>query len=261
MKLPGDEIRKLAAKALLHSGGASHIASIFSVADLIAELYRFAYSSDSELEPRQTQIILSKGHAGLAVYCALALENRLPVSALDDYYQNNTLASGHVSHHFHSDIPFSTGSLGMGITYAVGLALADEGREVFCVVSEGDMNEGSFWESLLIINQYRLRNLIIFLDSNKLQSLGSSEQLLGDDELIRDKIKGFGLDFKETDGHSGQKIQSILGENKSHCLFVKCNTIKGKGSVLLENSVKWHYECPNEMQYQQIVTEIESRNA
>ena len=175
--------RKLAYKIRLHAlemtsrGGTSHIASIFSMADLVAVLYAdvLRYDPNNPRMPERDRLILSKGHAGAGIYAALAESGFFPVEKLLTHCQNGSRLSGHVSHKGVPGVEASTGSLGQGMPMAMGMAMAaklnHEEHRVYCIIGDGECDEGAIWESALIAHQYKLDNFIVTIDFNKIQSL------------------------------------------------------------------------------------------
>ncbi|MFA5481597.1 MAG: 1-deoxy-D-xylulose-5-phosphate synthase N-terminal domain-containing protein, partial [Bacilli bacterium] len=167
---------------MTHLSKGSHIASILSVADIIGVLYADIINvfPDNPKSPDRDYFILSKGHAGAAVYAALAERGFFNRQILKTHYQNGSVLSGHVSHKNVPGVDASTGSLGHGLSYAVGIALAlqKQGRnnKVYVVIGDGECDEGAVWEAALMANHYGLNNLIVVLDRNQMQSLDFTEK-------------------------------------------------------------------------------------
>ena len=135
----------------------------------------------------------------------------------------------------------SVGSVGHGLSVAVGLAFADKTRNVYCLISDGDLNEGSTWEALLFAGHHKLKNLIVVVDYNKLQACGKTEDILNLDPLPA-KFKAFNWDAVEVDGHDINKLKKTLTASKKTAKIVIAKTLKGKGVDFLENSVHSHYK-------------------
>ena len=170
---------RLHALEMTHLGGSSHIGSIFSLADILAVLYEdilFFNPKNPNLEERD-RFILSKGHSGAGVYAALAEKDFFPVSELKKHYSDGSKFSGHVSHKGVPGVEFSTGSLGHGLSVSCGLALSaklnKQKHKIFCLMSDGECDEGSNWEAILFSAHHNLDNLITIIDYNKLQSIYS----------------------------------------------------------------------------------------
>ena len=168
---------------MAHRSESSHIGAVLSVADIIAVLYAGVANVDPKFPkmPDRDRIILSKGHAGAAIYSALAEIGFFPVSELTTHYANGSRLSGHVSHYL-PGVEISTGSLGHGLSVGAGMAMAAKidkrSHKVFVVMGDGECNEGSVWEAALVANHYKLKNLIVIIDHNKMQSLDFIEKLL-----------------------------------------------------------------------------------
>jgi transketolase len=248
---------------MTHKAGASHVGSALSIIDVLALLYsgQFDLLRDSpELTPNDT-FILSKGHAAAAIYAVLFLKGKISRSDLDDYCADGALLGGHVSHNNVSGVELSTGSLGHGLPYGVGIALAKKMKGqsglVFVVISDGECDEGTTWESALIANQFDLGNLVVIVDRNGLQSLASTEETIAL-EPLSEKWYSFGWNCRKIDGHNQsdllEAIESTRNTEKPTCIIAE--TTKGKGVSFMENTVKWHYKSPNLEEYQQAIEEI-----
>ncbi len=242
---------------------ASHIGGALSMADLLAVLYGEILRV-RPMEPRwpdRDRFILSKGHSCTALYAALALRGFFPVEELQGYGQNGSRLLAHVSHKV-PGVEFSTGSLGHGLPFGCGKALAAkrQGKDwrVFVLLSDGELDEGSNWESILFAPQHKLDNLVAIIDYNKIQSLGSVKEVLNLDPLA-DKFRAFHWAAREVDGHNPDQIRTALAgvpwePGKPSCLIA--HTIKGKGVSFMENQLAWHYQSPNAAQLQQALTEL-----
>jgi transketolase len=247
---------------MAHISRGAHIGSSLSVADIIAVLYNeimtiFPNEPKNDLRDR---FILSKGHAGAAVYAVLAEKGFFGIDVLNTYNADGSLLSGHVSHINVPGVEFSTGSLGHGISIACGMALAakrdGKNHRVFVLVGDGECNEGSVWEAALFANHFNLSNLTLIVDHNKLQSLDTCENTL---ELLNlaNKWQTFGWRVVETDGHDHVSLINTLnkpGNQKPLCVIA--HTIKGKGISFMENQVLWHYRDPQGDDYINAVNEL-----
>jgi transketolase len=196
------------------------------------------------------RFILSKGHAGAAVYATLAERGFFPQERLETHIQDGSDLSGHVSHKNIPGVELSTGSLGHGLPVGVGLAKAAKlrGRQnrVFVLLSDGECDEGSNWEAILFASHHRLDNLVAIVDYNKIQSLGPVSETLAL-EPFADKWRAFGWSVKECNGHSVEQLldtfQSLPAEQNKPTVLI-AHTTKGKGVSFMENSVAWHYKSP-----------------
>jgi transketolase len=231
---------------------ASHIGGALSMADLLAVLYTdiLRVRPDEPQWPERDRFILSKGHSCTALYATLALTGFFPVEELATYGQDGSRLMSHVSHKV-PGVEFSTGSLGHGLPFGCGKALAAkrQGRawHVFVMMSDGELDEGSNWESILFAPQHRLDNLVAIVDYNKIQSLGSVKDVL-DLHPLAEKFRAFNWAVKEIDGHDHAAISTALRSlpfepGKPSCLIA--NTVKGKGVDFMENQLLWHYRTPN----------------
>lgn len=249
---------------MTHLSGGSHIGAVLSVADIIAVLYADILSYDPK-EPKwdgRDRFVMSKGHAGAAVYAALAECGFFDPTELKTHYANGSRLSGHVSHHL-PGVDFSTGSLGHGLSAAAGMALAakKDGKHhrVFAVLGDGECDEGTVWEAALFAAQYKLGNLVAIVDHNHMQSLDTCEKTLAL-EPFGEKWRAFGWNVLELNGHDHDALRSALrdvcaSDNKP--TVVIADTVKGKGVSFMENDILWHYRFPHDgWEYDGAVTEL-----
>lgn len=237
---------------MTHLSGGSHIGSILSVADIIAVLYNdiACVNPNNPTMAERDRIILSKGHAGAAIYAALAEKGFFPVSELVTHYKDGSKLSGHVSHKGVAGVEFSTGSLGHGLSVGVGMAYACklEGykNHVYVILGDGECDEGAVWEACLLANHSKLDNLIVIVDYNKMQSLDFCENTLSLKPLD-DKWRSFGFKVINIDGHNHDELRmSYLDARLSDKpTVILANTIKGKGIPFMENDILWHYRYPH----------------
>jgi transketolase len=250
---------------MTHLGRSSHVGSVLSMADILAVLYGRVLKLDPK-DPRwpgRDRLILSKGHAGAGVYAALAERGFFPTAKLRTHYQDGSDLSGHVSHKGIPGVELSTGSLGHGLPVAVGMAKAAQldgaGHRVFCVLSDGECDEGSNWEAILFAAHHRLSQLTAVVDFNKIQSLAPVAQTLAL-EPFADKWRSFGWDVREVDGHDHDQLASALAPRdaaESRPLCVLAHTVKGKGVSFMEHSVLWHYRTPQGEEYAAACRELD----
>ncbi|MCH1624893.1 transketolase [Ferdinandcohnia quinoae] len=243
----------------------SHIASILSLADILGVLYSDILKYDvgnPKLEERD-RFILSKGHAGAAVYSALAEVGFFPVDELMTHYADGSRLSGHISHKGVPGIEFSTGSLGHGLSVGVGMALAakkdKKNHRVIVTLGDGECNEGSVWEAVLFANHFKLSNLIVIIDHNKMQSLTYCDDTIAITPM-EEKWKAFGWNVIEVDGHDHNQLRTSLSINpnlleKPTCIVA--HTVKGKGISFMESDILWHYRSPQGEEYEAAVAELE----
>lgn len=247
---------------LVHRAKASHIASALSIADILAVLYgqvmRFD-PADRHCALRD-RFILSKGHACVAVYSTLAEVGLISKEQLETYGDDFSWLMNHISHKVNG-VEFSTGSLGHGLPFGVGKALAAKAKgetwRTFVVLSDGEMDEGANWEALMFSAHHKLANLTAIIDYNKLQSLDSVVNTLGLEPLV-EKLKAFGCAVHEIDGHEhaqiAESLSSISGDKPT---VIVAHTTKGKGVSFMENRVEWHYKNPDDEQLATALAELE----
>lgn len=239
---------------MTHLSGGSHIGSVLSVADILAVLYNDVLNvyPDKPNAPERDRVILSKGHAGAAIYAALAEKGFFPVEELKTHYQNGSRLSGHVSHKGVPGVDFSTGSLGHGLPVGAGMAMAakmdSSNYRVYVILGDGECDEGSVWESALVANHYQLDNLVAVIDHNKMQSLDFCENTIKLNPFA-DKWRSFGWNVIDIDGHNHEKLKKAFNEAKSvkgKPTVIIANTVKGKGVSFMENDILWHYRFPHD---------------
>ena len=249
---------------MTHLSGGSHIGAVLSVTDIIAVLYADVLHVCPE-NPKwceRDRFILSKGHAGIAQYAALAECGFFPVSELKSYYHHPSRLSGHISH-LVPGVELSTGSLGHGLGVAVGMAIAakqDRKRHrVYCILGDGECNEGSVWEAAQAAAHYGLGNLVAIVDNNNLQSLDFCPRTQFSGPLS-DKWRSFGWKVVEVNGHDHDQLRSVLSTaDPEHPTVILAHTIKGYPIPFMESNILWHYRFPHDgWEYDQSVAVLHS---
>ena len=254
---------------MTHLSRGSHIGAIFSLAEIMATLYTGVLNVNPAVPamPDRDRLILSKGHAGAAVYAALAERGFFPVEELKTHYANGSRLSGHVSHKGVPGVEFSTGSLGHGLPAAAGMALGAKKDHapwrVYCVLGDGECDEGAVWEAALQARQFALDNLIAVVDFNRMQSLDFCENTLAL-EPFADKWRSFGWRAIEADGHDVDALRAAFDEAKGNLgggqpTVVIAKTVKGKGVSFMENNILWHYRTPQGEEYEAALRELEAQ--
>jgi len=234
------------------TANASHVGGSLSAADLLAAVYGRALRYDPQRPdwPDRDRFIMSKGHACSALYAVLAESDYFPVERLKTFYQNGSPLAGHVMHKNVPGVELSTGSLGHGLPVATGMAIAAkrDGRpsRIFCLISDGECDEGSVWEAALFAPHHMLDNLIVLVDYNKIQSLGAVKEVIDLDPLA-DKWRAFGWAVRELDGHDVNAVEQAVTQvpfetGRPSCIVA--HTVKGKGVSYMENKLLWHYRAP-----------------
>lgn len=243
-----------------------HIGSALSVVDILTVLYFYILKIDPKnpQDKNRDRFILSKGHAGSALYATLASRGFFPEEILDEYCMDGGKLPGHSTMHCVPGIEASTGSLGHGLSMGIGMALSaiydGLNYNVFVLLSDGECDEGSVWEAAMFAAHHRLSNLIAIIDYNKLQAFGRTNEVVNL-EPFRDKWMSFGWSTKEMDGHNFEEIINVLGKlpfEKDKPSAIIAHTTKGKGVSFMENQVAWHYKSPNEKELEIALKELES---
>lgn len=250
---------------LSHKYKASHLGGAFSIVDILVYLY-FEYMKFDSKNPNwdmRDRLFYSKGHACTALY--VLLEKMGFYTNLEEKF---TVNGSDFTSHVSSKVPgveLSTGSLGHALSVACGSALAakidKKAYRVITIVSDGELNEGSNWEAILFAPHHQLDNLVLIVDYNKIQSFGSTEEVLNLNSLS-DKFKSFNWNSIEIDGHNFEEIHEALNQFDSqkngHPTVIIANTTKGKSVSYMENKLAWHYKSPNDEELKKAIQEIEN---
>jgi transketolase len=252
---------RILALKMTNAAKSSHIGSSLSVIDILSVLYSGAarITPSNWMTSERDVVILSKGHAAAGLYAILGLQGFISHDDLLNYCKDGSGLGGHVTHHGKIGVDLSTGSLGHGLPYGLGIALSlklnQSNSRVFVVMSDGECDEGTVWESALLAQQYSLNNLVVIIDRNRLQSLTSTESTVALEPLA-DKWVAFNWDVANVDGHSHESIRrSLIQKDKPLCVIAE--TIKGKGVSFMENSILWHYRPPNQEELELALSELE----
>ena len=257
------ELRKTILKQITKSKS-SHIGSMLSCIELAAYLYykEMNFSKNSLADPERDRFILSKGHASLVVYAILEDLGIISSKERESYYGDDTYLIGHLNYKV-PGVGISTGSLGHGLSIAAGIALGNKlnssSSRTFCLIGDGETDEGSIWEALMFISRHALKNLAIIVDVNKLQGypvVSISEK----HKSLRKMLKSLDLDFYEIEGHSFEEIESVfekIRESKTgNASIIFAHTVKGKGISFMEGKLEWHYKSPDENQLRKALDEL-----
>ena len=241
-----------------------------SLVEIMAVLYGMVMHFDplnSEAEDRD-RLILSKGHGVLCQYAALKQLGLYSVDDLKTCKQNESIISAHPSRNLKRGIEFSSGSLGQGLSLGVGVALALRKKKlerspiVYVVMGDGECDEGSVWEAAMAGHQYKLDNLCAIVDRNRLQISGNTEDVMGHDDL-HERFKSFGWHVIDVaDGNSIEQLHAAFEEakqTKGQPTVLIANTVKGKGSAVMEDKAAWHHHVPTQEEYEQIMKDFEER--
>jgi transketolase len=231
-----------------------HIGSALSIVEIIVALYRDVLRVDDTRDPGRDRFILSKGHAALALYAALSLRGWITVEELNSYCTDSTLLGVHPEHTLNG-VDFSVGSLGQGLSFGAGSALAarlqGSSRRVFVLVSDAECNEGALWEAAMFAAHHRLSNLTAIVDLNGQQAFGYTDDVLSLSPLA-DKWRAFGWDVCEVYGHDAQALAETLkgarGADEKPRVIIAQTTF-GKGVSYMEGQIKWHYYPMSDEEY------------
>jgi len=256
------EIRKLSLQ-MVYKAKSSHIGGALSMADILAVLYNEVLNIDpsNPNNSERDRFLLSKGHACTGLYATLALEGFFPSEDLTSYAQDGSIFLSHTNHHI-PGIEISAGSLGHALSVSCGLALAAKRKKAdwktYCLVSDGELDEGSNWEAILFAPQQKIDNLILIVDYNKIQSLGTVKEVI-DLYPLKEKFEAFRWETYEVDGHDHRALKNIFTkaqELNGKPKVIIAHTTKGKGISFMENKLLWHYKSPSEEQFNEAINEL-----
>lgn len=251
-----------------YNAKAGHPGGSLSAADVFAYLYE----KEMRVDPKNSKwddrdrLVLSKGHCAPGLYAALAYKGFFPVEDLKTLRHIDSYLQGHPNMNTVPGVDMSTGSLGQGISVAVGMAKGAKylGKDVniYSVLGDGEIEEGQVWEAMMFANQYKLDNLCIIIDCNGLQIDGPCSEVMSA-EPIDEKVKAFGFDVITIDGNDFDEIEKAFDAfHKSTKPFaIIMNTVKGKGVSYMENQVGWHGKAPNEEEYNIAMAELNAKLA
>ena len=248
-----DLARSIRAHSLMmtHAAGTSHVGSALSCADILGVLYGtvLTHQPDDPAWADRDRFVMGKGHAAVALYACLASVGYFPESELGAFGSQGTYLAGHVTAGVLPGVEISSGSLGHGLPQALGIARALEARglspRVFCLLSDGDCQEGSTWEAALLAPQWALSRLHVIVDANGQQGLGRVEHI-ANLEPFAEKWAAFGWNVETVDGHDHAALEVALSRHSVREPQVTiARTIKGKGIPNMEDRLEWHYRSPS----------------
>ncbi|MBO5248970.1 MAG: transketolase [Clostridia bacterium] len=258
------EMRKLIVTSLYHAKS-GHPGGSLSCTDILAVLYNEEMNVDpaNPKNPNRDRLVLSKGHAAPALYAALAMKGYFPKEDMLTLRKIDSHLEGHPSMKSTPGVDISTGSLGQGISAACGMALSakltQKDYRVYAVLGDGEIEEGQVWEAMMFSAHYKLDNLCVFVDLNGLQIDGTTAEVMGSDP-VPDKMRAFGLNVIEIDGHDYDAIRTALKtarETKGKPTCIVARTVKGKGVSYMENVCDWHGSAPKQEDYEIAMKELE----
>lgn len=247
---------------LVHKANASHIGGSFSIADVLAVLYNdvLEFKNANPTWEERDRLFYSKGHCCSILYAILCEVGFYSKEELFTFGENGSYFTTHVNHNVNG-IELSTGSLGHAMSVACGVAYAgklnNKNWRVYCIVSDGELDEGSNWEAILFAAHNQLTNFTLIVDYNKIQSFGKTNEVINL-EPITDKFKAFNFNVIEIDGHDHSEIKKSLNTNfeNNKPKVIIANTIKGKGVDFMEHSLAWHYKTPNKEQLENAISQL-----
>ena len=249
---------------MVHKADVSHIGSAFSIVDILYTLYYNVanISQQNITSPNRDIIILSKGHASAVLYSVLYHRGFISYESIESYSIDGGTLPCHIDKEKSPFFEVSTGSLGHGLSLAVGMALAKKMNKnlghVFVICGDGECNEGSIWEAIMFASTHKLNNLTVIVDFNNLQAFGATNTVINQCNLS-DRFKVFGFDSSDINGHNHQEIEQALRQRGEKPIAIIAHTIKGKGISYMENKLEWHYKSPNDEQLALALTELEEK--
>ena len=249
----------------VYKAGSGHPGGSLSIADILTVLYFYELNVDPK-NPKwedRDRLILSKGHCAPALYSCLANRGYFALEELQNFRKIDSNLQGHPDMNKIPGVDMTSGSLGQGLSVANGMAIAgklnNKEYRVYCILGDGEIEEGQIWEAAMAANKYKLDNLCVIVDNNNLQIDGTIEEVMNS-YPIDEKFKSFGFQVINIDGHDIDEIikafevaKNIKG--KPTCIIAK--TIKGKGVSFMENKVEWHGKAPNDEEYLQAIRELQ----
>lgn len=265
LELKAAQTRKKILEMIVRARG-THIASAFSIVDIILYLYEKVLKIDPKnpKDKNRDKFVLSKGHGCAALYVTLANCDFFPKEILDTYCQPGSILGGHPDSSRVPGVETSTGSLGHGFSVAVGFALANKinkiTSKIYCLIGDGECNEGAVWEAAMVASHHNLNNLVLILDDNKLMISGFAKDILNP-LSFKEKFRAFGWNTIEIDGHNFSHLAKAFDtkfKNNKPTVIV-ANTTKGKGVSFMENEKEWYSKLPNEEELNSALKELDSR--
>ena len=257
------EVRKDIIEAV-YSAKSGHPGGSLSIADILTVLYFNQMNIDEKKpdDPNRDRLVLSKGHACTALYSVLAEKGYFDKEDLKTFRKLGSPLQGHPDMNKVPGIDMTTGSLGQGLSASVGMAIASKmnkaGCKIYCILGDGEIEEGQIWESAMSASKYKLDNLCVILDNNNLQIDGEIEKVGGMNN-ITEKFLSFGFNVVNINGHNIDEIIDAITtakQTKGKPTIIIAKTIKGKGVSFMENKAEWHGKAPSEEEYKLAMDEL-----
>ena len=250
----------------VYNAQSGHPGGSLSIADILTVLYFNEMNIDEKKPnmPNRDRLVLSKGHASPALYSVLANRGFFEKDKLKTFRKIDSNLQGHPDKNKVKGVDMTTGSLGQGLSAANGMALAGKlnksNYRVYCILGDGELEEGQIWEAAMTSHHYKLDNLCVIVDNNNLQIDGKVEDVMNIYPIV-DKFKSFGFETIQIDGHNITQIMEALGQArkiKGKPTVIIAKTIKGKGVSYMENQAGWHGKAPNEDEYKRAINELKN---
>ena len=250
----------------VYNAKSGHIGGAFSIADILTVLYFNEMNIDAKSpdSPDRDRLVLSKGHASAALYAVLAEKGYIDKEELKTFRNIDSNLQGHPDMNKVPVVDMTTGSLGQGLSVANGIALSSKldsrGYRVYCILGDGELQEGQIWEAAMTAEKYQLDNLCVIIDANELQLTDTTMNVKGINQNdIEQKFRAFGFQTVVIDGHNIESIiraLTIAEMTKGKPTAIICKTIKGKGVSFMENQIDWHGKAPNDEEYEIAIKEL-----
>ena len=250
----------------VYNAKSGHIGGAFSIADILTVLYFNEMNIDAKSpdSPDRDRLVLSKGHASAALYAVLAEKGYIDKEGLKTFRNIDSNLQGHPDMNKVPGVDMTTGSLGQGLSVANGMALSSKldsrGYRVYCILGDGELQEGQVWEAAMTAEKYQLDNLCVIIDANELQLTDTTMNIKGINQNdIEQKFRAFGFQTVVIDGHNIESIiraLTIAEMTKGKPTAIICKTIKGKGVSFMENQIDWHGKAPNDEEYKIAMKEL-----
>lgn len=250
----------------VYNAKSGHIGGAFSIVDILTVLYFNEMNIDAKSpdSPDRDRLVLSKGHASAALYAVLAEKGYIDKEELKTFRNIDSNLQGHPDMNKVPGVDMTTGSLGQGLSVANGMALSSKldsrGYRVYCILGDGELQEGQVWEAAMTAEKYQLDNLCVIIDANELQLTDTTMNVKGINQNdIEQKFRAFGFQTVVIDGHNIESIiraLTIAEMTKGKPTAIICKTIKGKGVSFMENQIDWHGKAPNDEEYKIAMKEL-----
>lgn len=260
METPNKDLRRKIVE-LTSAVGYPHVGTALSMVEILSAIFAsIDVKKIKDWSPNRDRLVMSKGHGAVGLYVVMQKYDLLTERQLGSYSENGTLLAGHATHFVHG-IEHSTGALGHGLPVGVGMAIGLHSKKsaarVFVVVGDGELNEGSNWEAIMLAGHLGLGNLVVLVDSNGIDQMGKVEDCCGIEPLSR-KFESFRFSVIEVLGHDEKAIMREIQDSKGlgKPTTIICRTTKGKGVSFMEGNTLWHYRTPKGDEYKRALAEL-----